>query len=364
MCTTASTSLHASASGRGPRGPPSTISKPSSARSRARPADRTRARTRKPAARTRRPRAARRSRSRRSAARAGAAALPSCSGLAPSNDSRFAGRMRRVTRARGRPAVAVTAGRRQPPIPAVNLTRRGPGRPMQAAERPSAGARHRFEGLFDRTSRAVSSCASVMTAGGVMASTSASGALGEHEHAAAGSGRRRAARGRPPARARPAAGRGRAAGPQRRGGRPSRGPVVDALAELRRARSRPPALDRSSWASAAAHATGLPRNVLVWMASPADGGQPAHGVGRADGGAERDAAGERLADAPARRARRLVLAREPAAGAAAAGVDLVEDEQRPSRRRRGRAGRARKPGGGTTMPPRPRIGSTMTAPTG
>lgn len=31
----------------------------------------------------------------------------------------------------------------------------------------------------------------------------------------------------------------------------------------------------SSWASAAAQATGLPRNVLVWIASPSEGGHAA-----------------------------------------------------------------------------------------
>ncbi len=45
-----------------------------------------------------------------------------------------------------------------------------------------------------------------------------------------------------------------------------------------------------------------------------------------DAGGERERAAERLADAEQVGRRVLVLAGEPAAGAAAAGVDLVEDE--------------------------------------
>ena len=83
----------------------------------------------------------------------------------------------------------------------------------------------------------------------------------------------------------------------------------------------------ASEASAAAHAGGCPRKVCVCSASPRRGRPRVHHLGAPDAGGDRHARREPLADAQEIRPHVLVLAREPRAGAAEPGVDLVGDQQ-------------------------------------
>ena len=76
---------------------------------------------------------------------------------------------------------------------------------------------------------------------------------------------------------------------------------------------------------------------------------------------QRQAAGDALGRGDQVRHDALVLAGEPVAGAAEAGLDLVGDEDDAVARRTTRPPRARKPGAGTMKPPSPWIGSMITA---
>ena len=81
-------------------------------------------------------------------------------------------------------------------------------------------------------------------------------------------------------------------------------------------------------ASAMAQPTGWPRNVLVWIASPLDGGHAASiSVGASDAGREREAARQRFAQANHVRHRPGVFAGKPFPGAPEAGVNLIQNQQ-------------------------------------
>ncbi len=81
----------------------------------------------------------------------------------------------------------------------------------------------------------------------------------------------------------------------------------------------------------------------------------------ADRGRDRQSAAERLADEQEIRHDAVLFDGEPAAGAAEPGEDLIGDEERAVRRQRAeRAGR--RPRGAGRIPPRPWIGSRITAP--
>ena len=120
----------------------------------------------------------------------------------------------------------------------------------------------------------------------------------------------------------------------------------------------------ASEASAAAHAGGCPRKVCVCSASPERGRPRVHHLGAPDAGGDRHARGEPLADAQEIRPTPSCSHANQRAGAAEARCRSRRRSAAIPRRRTGRAARARKPSGGTRSPPRPWIGSTITAPIG
>ncbi len=145
---------------------------------------------------------------------------------------------------------------------------------------------------------------------------------------------------------------------RRRSWRPARhGSCSSMRSPSSRARALSPSRSITSMAaSAAAHDTGLPPNVLpspptctasMTSARPGDT-RDRHASAEPFRG--RDEVGH---DA-------LVLAREPRARAAEAGLHLVGDEQHAVRHRTSARGLRTQPASGTTNPPSPAIGSTIT----